>query len=854
MPNDTGPVPPALRRRRVEPERLRRTFDLQRLGISSTEELPPLEGIIGQERAVRALRFGLGVESVGFNTYVAGPPGIGKMTAVQAFLEDLAKQKPTPADWCYVNNFDDPYQPKALKLPPGKGRELQQDMRALIQHVREAIPKAFESEEYNARREEILNAFNKRREKILEELGQRAQGAGFALQATPFGVLIVPVREGRPMSEAELQQLPDRIREEIQRRREALSEELQQAMKEIRRLERAAQQKLQELDRQVALYIVGGLVEDLVEKYRDLPEVVEHLQAVQKDILENIGLFRTPPAQLAQSAQPAGPGQPGGPPVPLPPGLWAPELPFRKYEVNVLVDNSGQQGAPVVVEMNPSYPNLFGRIEKEMHLGALYTDFTLIKPGSLHRANGGYLVLPVEDLLVNPFSWEGLKRALRSREIQIEEIGERLGFLTTKSLRPQPIPLDVKVVLVGRPLLYYWLYWLDEEFAELFKVKADFDVRMDATEENVRDFVAFLCTLCRKERLKHFDLGGAVKVLEYATRLAEDQQKLSTHFGAIADLVREANFWATQANAPRITAEHVQKALEEKVYRSRLIQDRIQELIARGVLLIDTEGEAVGQVNGLAVISLGDYEFGKPSRITASVGPGREGIIDIEREVELGGPIHSKGVLILGGYLSYKYAQDKPLTLAARLVFEQSYEGVEGDSASSAELYALLSALSGLPVKQGIAVTGSVNQHGEVQAVGGVNEKIEGFFDVCKVKGLTGDQGVIIPASNVQNLQLREDVVEAVREGKFHIWAVRTVDEGIEILTGVPAGERGPDGRFPKGTVNDLVDRRLRELQKALEEGPEEAPPRRERAPRRRREPEPPQPPPEPPAESEART
>jgi len=504
------------------------------------------------------------------------------MTAVQAFLEDLAKQKPTPADWCYVNNFDDPYQPKALKLPPGKGRELQQDMRALIQHVREAIPKAFESEEYNARREEILNAFNKRREKILEELGQRAQGAGFALQATPFGVLIVPVREGRPMSEAELQQLPDRIREEIQRRREALSEELQQAMKEIRRLERAAQQKLQELDRQVALYIVGGLVEDLVEKYRDLPEVVEHLQAVQKDILENIGLFRTPPAQLAQSAQPAGPGQPGGPPVPLPPGLWAPELPFRKYEVNVLVDNSGQQGAPVVVEMNPSYPNLFGRIEKEMHLGALYTDFTLIKPGSLHRANGGYLVLPVEDLLVNPFSWEGLKRALRSREIQIEEIGERLGFLTTKSLRPQPIPLDVKVVLVGRPLLYYWLYWLDEEFAELFKVKADFDVRMDATEENVRDFVAFLCTLCRKERLKHFDLGGAVKVLEYATRLAEDQQKLSTHFGAIADLVREANFWATQANAPRITAEHVQKALEEKVYRSRLIQDRIQELIARG--------------------------------------------------------------------------------------------------------------------------------------------------------------------------------------------------------------------------------------------------------------------------------
>jgi lon-related putative ATP-dependent protease len=815
---------------------------LQALGITSTEELPPLEGIIGQERAVRALQFGLNVESVGFNTYVAGPPGIGKMTAVQAFLEELAKQKETPPDWCYVNNFDDPYQPKALKLPPGRGRELQQDMRTLIQHVREAIPKAFESDEYNAKREEILNAFNKQREAILNELGQLAQQAGFALQATPFGILIIPVREGRPMTDAELQQLPERIRAEIQRRREALQERLQEAMKEIRKLEKAAQQKLQELDRQVALYIVGGLMEDLLEKYRDLPEVIEHLQAVQKDILENITMFKSPLSQ-------PGPGQQAGPAVPMPPGLWAPDLPFRKYEVNVLVDNSGQRGAPVVLEMNPSYPNLFGRIEKEMHFGALYTDFTLIKPGSLHRANGGYLVLPVEDVLANLFSWESLKRALRSREIQIEEIGERLGFLATKSLRPQPIPLDLKVILVGRPLLYYLLYWLDEEFAELFKVKADFDVRMDANEANVRDFVAFLCTLCRKENLKHLDMGAIVKILEHASRLAEDQQKLSTHFGAIADLVREANFWAGQSNSTYITAEHVQRALEEKVYRSKLIQDRIQELIARGVLLIDTEGEAVGQVNGLAVISLGDYDFGKPSRITASVGPGREGIIDIEREVELGGPIHSKGVLILGGYLSYKYAQDKPLTLAARLVFEQSYEGVEGDSASSAELYALLSALSGLPIKQSIAVTGSVNQHGEIQAIGGVNEKIEGFFDICKVKGLTGDQGVMIPASNVQNLQLREDIIEAVREGKFHIWAVRTVDEGIEILTGVPAGERGPDGQFPEGTVNYLVDRRLRELMKTLEEAPEgETPPKKERASRKKREPEPPKPPPEPPA------
>jgi lon-related putative ATP-dependent protease len=534
-------------------------------------------------------------------------------------------------------------------------------------------------------------------------------------------------------------------------------------------------------------------------------------------MLENIELFKA----KQTNAQPA---TEGGPPTP-----WLQDLPFRKYEVNVCVDNGQQKGAPVVLELNPSYSNLFGRIEKETVFGALYTDFTMIKAGSLHRANGGFLVLPVEDVLRNLFSWDGLKRTLRSREIRIEEMGEKFGYWVTKSLRPQPIPLDVKVLLVGDPMLYYLLHAYDDEFSELFKVKADFDTRMDCTEENIRDFTSFLCTLAQKERLKHLDATAIGKMLEYAARRAEHQNKLSTHFGALADLVREAHFWAMEENAPYIQGVHVQRALDEKVYRSSLLRDRIQELILEGSILIDTTERVIGQVNGLSVIHLGDFEFGKPVRITASVSPGREGIIDIEREVELGGPIHSKGVMILGGYLSHKYAQDMTLSLAARLVFEQSYEGIEGDSASSAELYALLSALSGLPIHQGIAVTGSVNQHGQVQAIGGVNEKIESFFEICRAKGLTGAQGVMIPASNVQNLMLREDVVEAVQKGQFHIWAVRTIDEGVEILTGVRAGERTPDGGFPENTVNFRVEQRLRELAECLQEPMEDEMPVKKR-------------------------
>jgi len=794
-------------------QQLRRTFDPRALGIHTTEHLTPSQAIIGQKRAVSALQFGLGIQEAGFNIYVAGPPGIGKMTTVHAFLEEVARHKETPGDWCYVNNFDDPYLPCVCRLPAGRGRQIQQDMKGFIDQARLEIPKAFESEEYSSKRDEIVKALETQKSQMQERLNERAAEVGFALQASPFGVMMVAVVEGRPLSDAEFQALPAPARADLQRHRDALEQELKVAMKQVREQERAAKGRLEEIDKQVALYVVGGLIDDLSEKHRDLPEVAEYLKAAQKDIFENIETFKGSPSPPAAPA-PQDPSTPTAAP-------WPQDLPFRKYQVNVLVDNGKQEGAPVVVELNPSYSNLFGRVEKEAHFGALYTDFTMIKAGSLLQANGGYLVLRAEDLLRNLFSWDDLKRALRSGKIEIEEPGERLGFMATKSVRPQPIPLDVKVVLIGSPLLYYLLHASDDEFSELFKVKADFDTSMARDGENVQDFLGVLSTFCHKAKLKHLDASAVAKLLEHASRLAEDQEKLSTHFGALADVIREAHFWALQEGASHIGAAHVRKALDEKAYRSNLIQERIQEMIERGMLLIDTAGQAVGQVNGLSVLSLGDYLFGRPSRITASVGPGREGVLDIEREVELGGPIHSKGVLILSGYLAQEYAQDKPLTLAARVVFEQSYEGIEGDSASSAELFALLSALSGLPVKQGIAVTGSVNQPGELQAIGGVNQKIEGFFDVCQAKGLTGEQGVIIPQSNVQSLMLREDVVGAVKSKRFHIWPVKTIDEGIEILTGVAAGKRGPDGQFPEGTVGYRVDQRLREFAECLKEFPE---------------------------------
>ncbi len=683
----------------LAPEQLRRIIKPDSLGFDTTQSLQPLSGIIGQQRAVSALQFGLGMHRDGFHIYVAGPAGIGKMTAVESFLEQEAGQKPSPPDWCYVNNFDEPYQPRCYRLPSGMGRQFQQDMKNLIDRLRYQLPRAFESDSYGARRDEITKALGRQRDVVIERINDQAAQAGFLLQITPTGIAITPVLSGHALTDAEFQALPIPARDEFRARREALQDGLKEDFKQLRNLERAAQESLQELDQQIALYNVAELVDDLARKYGGISDIADYLKAVQQDILQNIEPFKTGGNSEGNNY--------GATP-------WTRDLPFNKYRVNVLVDNSRTQGAPVVVALNPSYTNLFGRVEKDTQFGSMYTDFTMVKPGALHRANGGYLVIPVEDMLGQYASWDSLKRALRSGQIMIEEIGERLGFLSTKTVQPQPIPLDIKIVLVGPAHIYYWLHEYDSEFPELFKVKADFETSMPCNDRNIADFLAFVSTLCERENLKHPDKTGAARLLEQAMRLAEDQQKLSTHFGAIANLIRESDYWAGQEQAAIISAEHVRKALAEKTYRASLIQDRSREMMLRGTLLLDTSGEVVGQINGLSVVSLGDYEFGRPSRITATVEPGPGGIVDIERQVSLGGPIHSKGVYILDGFLAQRYGQEHVVSLSARLVFEQSYGTIDGDSASSAELYALLSVLSGLPIKQSIAVTGSVNQHGLV--------------------------------------------------------------------------------------------------------------------------------------------
>jgi lon-related putative ATP-dependent protease len=782
---------------------LRNAYDASRMACPATDTLEPLQEIVGQERALRALTFGLEIRETGFNIYVSGIPGTGRKTAVLDFLERLARGKPQADDWVYVNSFTSQYEPSAIRLPAGKGPGFRGDMADFITEARRSLPKAFESEDYATRREAAIRSIEEEKARLFAQINASAQEQGFVIQMSPAGLLTIPVVDGKPLPEEEFVALPEETKAEIKRRMEKLNSDLRNAFRQMRDLDSKGAEAVDNLNREVSLFAIGHLLTDLREKYHDLPEVLKYIDAVQKDILENLDQF------LGVPQQPQVPPQ-------LQPFLR--ELPFKKYEVNAIVDNSKAGGAPVVFEQNPTYQNLFGRVEKEVQFGIVSTDFTMIRPGSVHRANGGYMVIPVEDLLRNPFAWDGIKAALKTGEVIIEEPGERLGFITTRGLKPQPIPLSLKLVLIGTPQINQLLYSLDPDFQDLFKVRADFDVVMDRNDENSLKYAAFICMICRKYNLKHLDGTAVAKVIEYGSRLAEDQKKLSTRFAGVADIIREASFYATRDKVEYTTAEHIMKAIEEKTYRSNLIQQKIQEFIERDIFLIDTEGEKVGQVNGLSVMGLGDFAFGRPSRVTASIGVGRDGVIDIEREATMGGPTHTKGVLILSGYLANKFAQDKPLSLSARLVFEQSYGGIDGDSASSTELYAILSALSNLPIRQTLAVTGSVNQKGEVQAIGGVNEKLEGFFEVCKAKGLTGEQGAMIPASNVQNLMLKEELVEAAKAGKFRIYPVKTIDEGIEVLTGVPAGERRKDGTFREGTVNYLVDRRLREMAEKLRE------------------------------------
>ena len=787
---------------------LRNICDDSCLNFRTTAELPPLRAIIGQDRAVQALEFGLGIRERGYNVYASGQAGTGKTTAITAFLQERAAGMRPPPDWCYVQNFRDPSQPRVLRLPNGRGRELQRDMRNLLEEAQRDISQSLEGTEYSNRKEELLQTFRREREQLFGALNERAREDGFLLQNTPVGLALIPHRNGRPLSDEEVASLSPEQREQLTRTRESLENDMKQVFEQVRRSERRAYARIQQVDREIIRFALDFLVQELTEKYDSLPQVEAYLEEVEADMAENADLFRSTPQQQGEQ-QPQASAPPAAPPTDA-------EHNLRRYQVNVIVDNSQTRGAPVVLEFNPTYSNLMGRVDKEARFGALQTDFTLIRPGSLHRANGGYLIIRIEEILRNPAAWEGLKRSLKEQKIIVDDLAERMGFMTVKSLTPEPIPLDVKTVLIGDDHLYHMLYRLDPDFQELFRVKAEFDSTMERTESNVRDYASFVCAMCTKEGLLPMDREGVSKLVEHSSRLAEDQTKLSTRFSEISDVIREAGYFARQDRAASITAAHVNRAIDEKMHRSDLLRDKIVEMIQRGTIAIDTEGGEVGQINGLAVISLGDFAFGRPGRITVSVGAGREGLVDIEREAQLGGRLHTKGVMILAGYLADRLARDVPLSLVARLTFEQSYEEIEGDSASSAELYAILSRLSDLPIRQGIAVTGSVNQKGRVQPIGGVNQKVEGFFFVCQAKGLTGDQGVLIPAANVPHLMLREEVVEAVRQGNFHVYSADTIDEGIETLTGVPAGCLLPDGAFEEGTVNRRVSERLAEMARSL--------------------------------------
>ena len=771
-------------------ERLCRRCDPGQFSFGTTAELDDLAGFVGQERALGALEFGVGMRREGYHVYAMGPEGVGRHTVVRRSLEQEAARLPAPADWCYVSDFKVPHKPRALELPAGHAGAFRAAMQRLVEELRAALPAAFETDEYRNRVKQLEGEFNERQEHALNEIAERARAQGVVIVRTPTGLAVGPAAAEGVMEPDEFAKLPAKKQETLQASLASFNEELEQVMHQMPKWRRDTLGKLRELHRDMTRRALNVLMEELKNEYRALPQVLAYLAQAQEDMLEHADAFR--------QAKDGGDTTMGVPFM----LREAPEAVFRRYEVNVLIES---RGAPIVYEDKPGHAALLGRIEYQAQMGTLVTDFTLIKPGALHRANGGYLILDALKVLSEPYAWEALKRALRSREVRIQSLGQELSLISTVSLEPEPVPLDVKVILVGPRLVYYLLHAYDPDFAELFKVAADFDEEMTRGAANDSLYARLIATLARREGLRALERAAVARVIEQQSREAADAEKLSANMQALVDLVREADYWAARAGRDVIAAEDVTRAVEAQLARSDRIREKVLEDTLRGSRLVDSAGERVGQVNALAVTRLGNYAFGAPQRITARVRLGSGRVSDIERESQLGGPIHSKGVMILAGYLAGRYARSKPLALAATLVFEQSYGGVEGDSASSAELYVLLSALADAPLRQSLAVTGSVNQHGDVQAVGGVNEKIEGFFDLCRARGLRGDQGVLIPEPNVKNLMLRAEVVDAVRRGSFHVYAVATVDEGISLLTGLPAD-----------AVHARVEQRLAEYAESL--------------------------------------
>jgi lon-related putative ATP-dependent protease len=787
-----------IKEREVSISDLRHACDPAEFPFHSTAELTPREDVIGQARAVKAIEFGLSIRNHGFNIFVSGIPGTGKNSIVKSLVKRISLERPVPDDWCCVNNFKEADRPLAIKLPAGRGREFRQDVGKLIEFMQAEISKVFESKDYAERKTRIVEEVDKAKEALFSDAGKRALELGFQLSITRTGIVKVPLWKGKPLQPQELESLAAEQKRELEEHEKQVDAEIRDFLAKARQLDKEAHEKIHELNRSIAHFAMGHQIDELRDKYSINPRIPEYLSDIEEDILGNLREF------LGQTQE-----------MPFPVEGMDRASFMERYNVNVIVDNAETKGAPVVEEVNPTYNNLVGRIERKARFGAFYTNFSMIRSGSVLKANGGYLILNVLDVLRNPYSWDALKRIIKNNEVKIEDVTELYGF-TSGGIKPEPIPVSLKVIMLGSPWLYYLLNYYDEDFRDIFKVKSDFDTQTATSTGEKMRYANFVSNMAKNDDLLAFDRTAVAEVVDHAVRLAERQNKLSLRFSDLSDLVREASYWATRSGSAVVTSEHVDKALEEKVYRSNLIDERIQEMYTEGTLMVDVTGSVVAQVNGLSVYGIGDFFFGKPSRITSRIYLGKAGIIDIEREAKLSGRIYNKAVLILSGYLGGTYAQDRTLSVSATIAFEQSYGEIEGDSASAAELIALISGIAEVPIKQNLAVTGSINQKGEIQPIGGVNEKIEGFFRVCKNRGLTGDQGVIIPLLNVKNLMLKKEVIEAVREGKFHVYSVTNINEALELLTDLQAGERSEAGVWPEGTVNFLVDKRLKEMSKKL--------------------------------------
>ena len=777
--------------------------DIEKFTFETSADLEDLNRFVGQERAVEAIELGTELELKGFNLFILGNEGTGRHTYIKRYLLDKASTRKTPSDWCYVNNFDEPHKPKTIELPAGKGRHFREQIERLIDEAQSAISKAFESDNYHDRRQAIEKNATEEQDNSFNEIQKHAEESGFKIIEDVTGFNFVPLVEDKLITPEQYQKLSQKEQEKLQKETEKLEMELRRMLRLTPRRERKVHEKISELDSEVTVFAMSDLIEELVDEYISYEKIVSFLKELQEDIITNVDLFKHGHTKIIRETAINEDLD----------NIYDQESSISlRYAVNLLVDSQGMVGAPVIFEDHPTYPYLVGQIEHISIMGTLTTDFTLIRSGALHRANGGYLIIDARKLLEQPFSWDALKRALNAQKIDIKSLAQTYSLVSTVSLEPEPIPLDIKIVLIGDQSVYYLLQAYDPEFLELFKVVADFEDDMERKEDNIMQLARLIATIARQENLKPLDKTGIMRIIEESSRIAGNAERLSTRVRRLADIVREAHYWADKQARDVISAEEVSRAIEARRYRKSRMHDQIMREILHNTIMIATEGEVVGQVNGLAIIQLGDYFFGHPTRITARLSIGSGKVIDIEREVELGGPIHSKGVLILSNYLASHYAPDHPLSLSASLVFEQSYGPVEGDSASAAELCALLSALAHAPINQSIAITGSVNQYGHTQAIGGVNQKIEGFFDLCHARGLTGTQGVVIPITNVQHLMLRQRVIDAVADEQFHIYAKSSIDECMEILTGVEAGSRNNKGNFPKNSLNGRIKTQLIEF------------------------------------------